>query len=106
MRNRVGIVLVLSFSSLALSGCLMNTAGGPCYGFGCGSMASAPAGAPQSGAYNENAAVASNNAPADDNKNADVKQHGAKAFFKNLLPSQHTGVAPATVAPPAATAGN
>lgn len=108
MRNRVGIVFVLAFSSLALSGCLMNTAGGPCYGFGCGAMTGAPAGAPQNAMYQENGpTVASNNTAAEEAKATDGKQHGMKSFFKNLLPSQHTDVAPATAAPAApAAAGN
>jgi len=71
-------------------------------------MAGAPAGAPQNAMYKESGqTVASNNTVADDTKASDGKQHGMKAFFKNLLPSQHTDVAPATVAPSApAAAGN
>jgi hypothetical protein len=100
MNKRVGTIIVVSFMALAMPGCAIRSAFGPCYGYGCPSGAgSTPQNAMNAGG---GPAAASNAASA---KAQDEKPHGFVEFFKSLLPSHHTGVAPATTAPaPGATA--
>lgn len=94
MNKRVETIILVSFFALAMPGCAIRSASGPCYGFGCPSGAgSTPQNAMNPGS---GSAVASNTTSA---KAQDEKPHGFVEFMKSLLPSRHTGVAPARTAP-------
>ncbi|HTV58379.1 MAG TPA: hypothetical protein VMJ93_05865 [Verrucomicrobiae bacterium] len=96
MKKRVGIWLTVCACTVALSGCMFRSAG-PCYGFGCPSMAKSEGAPPQNAMKGQGGTGAASNGAANATAQNE-KPHGFVAFLKNLLPSHHVEVAPATTA--------
>jgi hypothetical protein len=96
MKKRVGTLFLVFSGAVALSGCAIRSASGPCYGFGC---------PPMTGAGSDYAANGQNEKEGSSHqanlKPEDEKPHGLVAFLKNLLPSHHKGATPAAPVPPA-----
>jgi hypothetical protein len=98
MRKTIGLLLILSVSTLGLSGCLFRRVTGPCYGVGCPAFTSSgtqktavlPQPAGENARAQKSAAVAPASSPVDASQAASAQAEASEADRTQAKPGRFT----------------